>query len=345
MNKKTGTNFLGFIILGMIILLVYGCEGSSVVSQASPTPTPGGILYAGSKDENSILGFHNANSINGNLAPNTRINGANTTLNGPYHLDIDTTRNILYMTSYGSDTILIYDNPNTATGNIAPNRTITGINTGLDHPSGLHIDPVNNVLYVTNSGSDTVSIYDNAATATGNVAPSRQITALNSGPRDIFVDADRNVLYVSLGTTDTIGVWDNAQSVNGAIPPDRSVTGPASALNNPDGLYVDTANNVLYLANQGGSIAMFSNASAISGYKIPPRTLIGANTGLNNPTDVIMASNGNYLYVCNYGDNSILIYDDANTLNGDVGPTRVLSGDATHLNGPTGISFDADSDG
>ena len=53
-------------------------------------------------------------------------------------------------------------------GNIAPVRTITGSDTGIDNPLGLAVDGSGNI-YVANNANSTVTIY--SSTANGNVAP------------------------------------------------------------------------------------------------------------------------------------------------------------------------------
>ncbi len=49
-------------------------------------------------------------------------------------------------------------------------------------------------------------------------------------------------------------------------------------------------------------------------------------------------SNGN---VANQGGGSILVFDNASTLNGNIAPTRVISGNATHLASPIDVALDA----
>jgi DNA-binding beta-propeller fold protein YncE len=71
--------------------------------------------------------------------------------------------------------ILVYDAASTQNGAVVPNRTITGAATQLSSPQGVYIDSTNNLLYVANSGANSVLVFNNASTAFGNIAPSRTI--------------------------------------------------------------------------------------------------------------------------------------------------------------------------
>jgi len=327
-------------ILALSLSWFAGCEGGSSIG-ASPTPTPGsGLLYVSNNGANSVLGFHSASSLNGNTAPNTNLTGGATGATSPRHVTVSTASNNLFVTSATTNTIVIFANANTATGNQAPNRKLTGVATQLSYPYGIYLDATNNVLYVTNYTANSVTIYNNAGTIDGAVAPTRHVTGLITSPTGVAVDVNRNVLYVALHDTNTIAVWDDANTVNGPTPPTRTLVGPATLLTQPDGLYMDSANNVLYVASRGGnSVLMFANANIANGNVAPTRSLFGDQTGLNAPADLFVANN--QLYVGNYGNNSVRVFSNATTTTGNVTPARTLSGANTTFNGPSGIFVDS----
>src|SRR5262245_48430212 len=65
----------------------------------------------------------------------------------------------------------------------------------------------------------------------------------------------------------------------------RTLTGDATGLNFPNGVVVDTANNELVIANDGGdSITVYSRLAG--GNIAPLRTLTGAATGLSGPEGI-----------------------------------------------------------
>jgi hypothetical protein len=95
-------------------------------------------------------------------------------------------------------------------------------------------------------------------------------------------------------------------------------------------LYVSTANSIL----------RFSNAESASGNIAPAGTLSGASTLLSSPQHLFADTANDRLYVANQGRASILVFDRASTLNGNTGPTRVISGNATHLAAPIDVALD-----
>ncbi len=106
--------------------------------------------------------------------------------------------------------ILAFDR--TATGLVTPKRSITGLNTMLDHPSQLAVDVTNDEILVANLGeraSDppvhgSITVYNR--TDDGDVAPKRFIQGPNSGvgfPRAIWVDP----LHDEIGEGDSKFNW------------------------------------------------------------------------------------------------------------------------------------------
>jgi len=74
----------------------------------------------------------------GNVAPTRRIEGASTTLNQPYGIDVDA--NWIYVANYNAQSVVVF--PIDADGDVAPTRTISGIATPLDGwPSGIAVTP------------------------------------------------------------------------------------------------------------------------------------------------------------------------------------------------------------
>jgi len=89
------------------------------------------------------------------------------------------------------------------------------------------------------------------------------------------------------------------------------------------------------------SILHFNNAETSNGNVAPVGTIIGTNTLLSSPQHLLMDTASNRLYVANQGGGSILVFDNASTLNGNIAPTRVISGNATHLASPIDVALDA----
>ncbi|NTW60263.1 MAG: hypothetical protein HGA43_13990, partial [Nitrospirae bacterium] len=103
--------------------------------------------------------------------------------------------NEIFVTNYNSSSITVYGR--TDAGNIAPTRTISGANTGLNFPAGIALDSINNEIFVTNSNSSSITVY--GRTDAGNIAPTRTISGAHTGlnfPAGIAVDTKKNEIFV-----------------------------------------------------------------------------------------------------------------------------------------------------
>ena len=121
------------------------------------------------------------------------------------------TNNVRPGTSLGSDSITIYDRSKiydatkVASGipyvaDIQPTYTIGGDLTGLNKPCGITFDSAAKEIYVTNTGNDTVTVYDWTQLTTindvYNIAPVRTISGLRS-PQGASWDATHGQLWVT----------------------------------------------------------------------------------------------------------------------------------------------------
>ena len=250
----------------------------------------------------------------------------------------------LFVANAGTSTITVYRR--TASGNIAPTRTLAGPATGLRNPGGLVVDTVNNELVVLNGGDGvqdfgppSVTVYPR--TASGNVAPIRTLagaaTGLNrAGP--LVVDTVNNELMVT--NNDSVLVYPRTASGN--IAPIRTLAGPATGLNSPGGLVVDTVNNELVVVNFGNDVNTGNSSVTVyprtaSGNIAPTRTLAGPATGLRFPLGLVVDTVNNELVVANAATpSSVTVYP--RTASGNTGPTRTLAGAATGLSSPAFIA-------
>ncbi|HUO06542.1 MAG TPA: hypothetical protein VMU16_15210 [Candidatus Binataceae bacterium] len=134
------------------------------------------------------------------VPPIASIAGANTTLNQPQGIALDSSDNV-YVTNKGSNTVLIF--PARSNGNVPPVRTISGGGSGLNNPQGVAVD-VNGQIYVTNFGNNTVTVYraglDNTAGSTPIVTISGGLSGL-TGPNGIAVGVPSSLF---LGSPDSV---------------------------------------------------------------------------------------------------------------------------------------------
>ncbi|HET6947958.1 MAG TPA: hypothetical protein VFJ45_09125, partial [bacterium] len=82
----------------------------------------------------------------------------------------------LYVANRSGQSVTVYEP--SATGDVAPIRTISGTSTGLNVPYGVALDAAG-ILYVSNGASNSITVY--APGATGDVAPIRTISGANTG--------------------------------------------------------------------------------------------------------------------------------------------------------------------
>jgi len=235
---------------------------------------------------------------------------------------------ILYVANTVASSILAFDRASIATGNLAPDRTISGTATTLNLPFGIFVDTENDLLYVANTGANSILVFNNASTTNGPVKP---------------IPPDGRTLLPASGTA----CGDS--------------TGAKMDLCSPRSVFVDTVNDRLYVANTGAnSILVFNNASTTNGpvKPIPPdgRTLLpasgtacgdstGAKMDLCSPRSVFVDTVNDRLYVANTGANSILVFNNASTTNGPVKPIppdgrTLLPASGTACGDSTGAKMD-----
>ncbi len=131
------------------------------------------------------------------------------------------------------------------------------------------------------------------------------------------------------GLSPQIVSYESTNLSTGSIDATRTITGTSTLLNNTRGIALDLTNDRLYVADFGGnSIIVFDNASATTGNTTPTRVITGANTGLNSPWAVYFDATNDRLYVSNFSSSAhnVLVFDNASSINGDVAPSRVISG-------------------
>jgi hypothetical protein len=103
--------------------------GRLVVSNATPCTSPSPCATT---TPVSITIYSNAAGANGNIAPVAEISGSNTGMSVPNQIAVDPSgTGTVYSADPGAARVAVFANLNTANGNIAPNRSISGASTGL----------------------------------------------------------------------------------------------------------------------------------------------------------------------------------------------------------------------
>ena len=260
-------------------------------------------MYVANRDGNNILIFDSASTVNGNIAPTKIIYITN-----PVSVALDVTRDILYVITaevsftghYQGNAIAVFDHASSISGNVSPDRLIQGNNTQLKEATDLFIDTNKDRLYISQvfgiSASAHMLVFNNASTATGDIAPSRMLYATYSVPSPtnamgISLDLNRDIFY--LATFNLVEVYEHASTVNGNLAPIREVGDQTDFatenwLKAPSGIFIDSQGDRLYVATppivgNGGAIWILDHASTISGDTAPYRLITGSNTTLAFP--------------------------------------------------------------
>jgi hypothetical protein len=94
-------------------------------------------------------------------------------------------------------------------------------------------------LVVSNPSPPSITIYNGAATANGNIAPAITINGSNTGfntPNQIVLDTTgTGTLYVADPGSGTIAIFSNFSTASGNIAPTRVISGASTTLG-PTGL-------------------------------------------------------------------------------------------------------------
>lgn len=188
-------------------------------------------------------------------------------------------------------------------------------------------------VFVSDSGNAVI-----ASTATTNPAPGLMtIDRIISGPnagitngvRALAYDATNDRLYVGQGSS--ILVFNNASLADGNVSPARTMT--SASIGFIYSLFLDTANDVMYVGDGGNSKVLAFNAiSTANGARTPIRSIsVTWNSGAFSLNDISIDTSKNILYVSGSGSvpsfsNLLLVYDNANMLDGtSVTANRALS--------------------
>lgn len=164
-------------------------------------------------------------------------------------------------------------------------------------PFGIAVNTKTNKLYVTNTGSNDISVIDGAR---------KSVVATITDPNAVLpiavaVNPTTKTIYVANSQSNNITVIDAAtDSVTATIP-----VGTA-----PSGVDVDPQTNFIYVANAGNSqTGDPGNITVINGATKTTTTL--KDQKANNPSAVAVNPVTNKVYVANSGSNNVTVIDGA----------------------------------
>ncbi|MDA4123232.1 MAG: PQQ-binding-like beta-propeller repeat protein [Thaumarchaeota archaeon] len=196
---------------------------------------------------------------------------------------------------------------NTSTGRIEAYAIVPSSISVMDDPFGVTHDTANDLIYVANYGSGSVSVISDARLAV--------LTTIDVGsePMGIAYDSANGYLYVTNSGSDTVSV------ISGLT---NQVVGTVSVGSSPQGAAYDPKNGRVYVTNTGSNSVSTINGTQITGSPIP----VGSK-----PYGI--AFGANQIYVANSGSNTVSVISPS--LNDKV--SRTISVGSS----PTGVAYDS----
>jgi DNA-binding beta-propeller fold protein YncE len=332
-------------------------------------------------------------------------------INAPYGVEIDTAGNRLFVADTSNNRVLIFDVATLVDGENAVNVLgqadfVSGGASctvgGMDLPYGLEYDSVNDLLYVALFNQDRVLVYDIATLVDGenavNVLGQSDFVTCSgtttqsslNGPIGIDLDSSSNILYVAddlnhrIVTFDVSTLTDGENAVNvlgqadfttNSNPADETGARLATqVLIDPNGLVLDTDNNLLYTSdntrnrimvfdvtsisngeNAVNVVGQYSDASLTPSYVKNGAYNGPSDIGLRNPSFVLVDGTHNRLFVADQANGRVLSFNlDAGKTLIDHIPDAILgsasmfaldrTSTATSLDIAEGLAYDSAGD-
>ncbi len=133
-----------------------------------------------------LYSWDSASTINGAVVPNRIVTITN---QGPSGVSVDEANDRLYLSTYGTANVHIFDNASTLNGAVAGGtRVLSGGLTTLVNPNSVHFVPELNRLYVADAGAGKVSYWNSASTVSGSIAPNATMATTLTTLTDVFFD-------------------------------------------------------------------------------------------------------------------------------------------------------------
>jgi HYDIN/CFA65/VesB family protein/beta-propeller repeat-containing protein len=301
-----------------------GAGSAAVTSGAVATSVTLEVVDNPGSDPFSIREYPTGSA--GEVEPSAVIAGANSGLDQPFGIAVDSAGNI-YVANVGGNAISEYSRRDGAT----PIALIAGSMTGLSESAGVAVDRSGGI-WVVNASAATVTKY--APGTNGDLPPIATLAGLGTGFGIPFAIAADNNGDIYIGDLLASSVSKFAARADGNVEPIMTISGGRTGLSEPVAIALDAHGNIYVANNNANSITRYA-AGAI-GDATPLATISGPGTGLNLPSGIAVDDAGD-IYVANAGAGTITEY--AAGSDGDAVPIVTIAGARTGLTAPRGIAI------
>ena len=243
---------------------------------------------------------------------------------------VDVKNNEVVLTDENLFQVLVYDRtantPPTASMT-EPKRMLGGEQTKIEFQCGLYIDPASGDIYAVNNDTiDTLTIFNRQAR--GDVPPTRELYTPH-GTFGIAVDEDAQEMFLTIQHDSAVVVYKKDAVQEDA--PIRLIQGDRTKLADPHGIAVDAKNGLVYVTNHGSVSSRYTDRKSEG----------SLGRGADKPNwprgqDVAIPGSGRH------EGPSVTVYQK--NAQGDVAPVRIIAGEKTRFDWPTGIAVDGDND-
>ncbi len=194
-------------------------------------------------------------------------------------------------------------------------------------------------------GEDGAAVHGFAASQLASSgSPTADVVLSNaSGPDGVAFDADGN-LWVSLIYTPAIAMFTPAQLASTGTPtPSVVITSDGTSLGAGYAIAFDAGGNLWVANSSGDRLEMYTPAQlASSGSPSPSVVLTAAAATLNNPLGMAFDDQGN-LWVANASTPAVVKFPPSELASsGTATASVILTANASSLDRPEGLAFDAD---
>ncbi len=290
-------------------------------------------LYIANIDGHSVTSYEDPALVNGNLPPDTNLQGTQTQLLSPSDI-IVTGEGTLIASNFAGNALTSYEDAPTTNGNLEPDGNVAGAATALVGPASLAVNKGQDLAFVANLFSDEITVYAgvSASSFNGNLAPVRTIATTTSGdlnnPIGINFGAG-DELYVANSVPNNVLVFANASNLNGDVAPSRIIT--CTEFDSIFDVFIDAQDKMYVVDSADDEVYIFDDASSLNGAQMPDFTLTIPGAGLLTAIAVDSQGTG---YVVDSSAEAIYSYDDIGNINGAFTPDRTIQGAQTLMDRP-----------